>query len=62
MFTVRKHLREIWDERFGDRMIELVFIGQNMNKETIIHDLDACLMREDEVVTLRDDPFRLTYH
>lgn len=32
-----------WDEQYGDRMIKLVFIGQQMNKEQIISDLDECL-------------------
>ena len=32
-----------WDEQYGDRMIKLVFIGQNMNKEQITSDLDDCL-------------------
>lgn len=61
MFTVRQNLRQIWDPRFGDRMIELVFIGQNMNRDKIIHDLDQCLMREDEVIDVRQDPFRLKH-
>ncbi|GEP22464.1 CobW family GTP-binding protein [Lentilactobacillus diolivorans] len=61
MFTVRKNLREIWDNRFGDRVIELVFIGQNMDKQAIIRDLDHCLVREDEVVDSRDDPFKLKH-
>ena len=32
-----------WDEKLGDKMIKLVFIGKNMDKEQIIKDLDACL-------------------
>ena len=32
-----------WDEKVGDRMIKLVFIGQKMNKEEIISVLDKCL-------------------
>ena len=32
-----------WDEKYGDRMIKLVFIGKNMNKEEIIKKLDNCL-------------------
>ena len=37
-------LRRDWDERYGDRMQKLVFIGQNMDKETIIRQLDDCLV------------------
>ncbi len=32
-----------WDEHYGDRMIKLVFIGQNLDREQITHDLDECL-------------------
>lgn len=32
-----------WDEKYGDRMQKIVFIGQKMNKEKIIAELDACL-------------------
>lgn len=36
-------LRRDWDERYGDRMQKLVFIGQHMDKDEIIKQLDACL-------------------
>lgn len=32
-----------WDEEVGDRMIKVVFIGHNMDKEEIIKSLDECL-------------------
>ena len=32
-----------WDETYGDRMEKIVFIGQKMDKEQIIRDLDDCL-------------------
>lgn len=32
-----------WNEEVGDRMIKLVFIGQNLDKEAIIKSLDDCL-------------------
>ena len=32
-----------WDEKYGDRMIKLVFIGQHLDKEQLTRDLDACL-------------------
>lgn len=32
-----------WDEKYGDRMQKIVFIGQHMDKEQIIRDLDKCL-------------------
>lgn len=38
-----------WDKQWGDRMNELVFIGQDMNKAKITADLDACLLSEEEI-------------
>ncbi len=32
-----------WDEQIGDRMIKVVFIGHDMDKEAIIKSLDDCL-------------------
>lgn len=32
-----------WDDKYGDRMQKIVFIGQHMDKEQIIRDLDECL-------------------
>lgn len=32
-----------WDEQYGDRLQKLVFIGQDMDREAIEKDLDACL-------------------
>ena len=36
-------LRHDWDERYGDRMQKIVFIGQRLDKEALARDLDACL-------------------
>ena len=36
-------LRKEWDEKYGDRMIKIVFIGQKMDKAKITAELDACL-------------------
>jgi G3E family GTPase len=32
-----------WDDRYGDRMQKLVFIGQHLDRELITRELDACL-------------------
>lgn len=43
MFQREPGLLRDWDERYGDRMQKIVFIGQHMDKEQLIADLDACL-------------------
>ena len=36
-------LRQDWDEKYGDRMQKIVFIGQNLDKKYIAKELDKCL-------------------
>lgn len=36
-------LRRDWDETYGDRMVKLVIIGQNLDKPAIEKLLDNCL-------------------
>ena len=36
-------LRQDWDEKYGDRMQKLVFIGQHLDKELITRELNRCL-------------------
>lgn len=36
-------LRRDWDQKYGDRMEKLVFIGQHLDKEAITKSLDQCL-------------------
>lgn len=36
-------IQKEWDEKVGDRMIKLCIIGQNLDKNKISADLDACL-------------------
>ncbi|WP_300724888.1 GTP-binding protein [uncultured Bacteroides sp.] len=32
-----------WDDKYGDRMQKIVFIGQHLDKKQLAHDLDECL-------------------
>ena len=56
-------IKDLWVEPFGDMRQELVFIGQNLDKEKITIALDECLLDEEEVLQGKsywltlDDPF-----
>ena len=58
-----KAIDEQWVEPFGDMRQELVFIGQGLDKESIIEYLNDCLLSEDEVMQGKEvwaklpDPF-----
>lgn len=36
-------LQKVWDEKYGDRIVRLVFIGQHMEKKKIIAVMNDCL-------------------
>lgn len=38
-----EELRNSWDEKYGDRINQIVFIGKNYDKDAIIHRLEECL-------------------
>lgn len=45
----------VWDEDAGDRRQEIVFIGQHFDRETLVAELDDCLITEIEAeLTERD--------
>lgn len=46
----QEQIQAKWDARWGDRMNELVFIGQDMDKDQIITNLDRCLLSDFEIV------------
>jgi len=55
-------IEERWDKDFGDRLNELVFIGQDMDKNMILSELQECLCTEKEMAKLLNgatfkDPF-----
>jgi G3E family GTPase len=45
----QKQIESKWDKRFGDRLNELVIIGQDLDKELIYAELDKCLCTEEEI-------------
>ena len=58
-----ENIKKTWVEPFGDMRQELVFIGQELQKEKIIAALEDCLLKEEEVLKGRsywdtlEDPF-----
>lgn len=58
----KDYIEEKWSKQWGDRMNELVFIGQDIEKEKMIAQLEQCLLQDheqdlfDEHIPFRD-PF-----
>ena len=56
-------IHQLWVEPFGDMRQELVFIGQNLDKDKITKSLNDCLLSEEEVLRGKEywqtlsDPF-----
>ena len=44
----REYIESKWSKQWGDRMNELVFIGQDIEKEKMIADLEKCLLQDSE--------------
>ena len=42
-------IQKKWDKEWGDRMNELVLIGQEMDEAQIRLDLDACTLTDSEI-------------
>ena len=49
-----------WSSDFGDRKIELVFIGQQLDVSAITKNLDECLLNQEEVSEWKDGRLQLT--
>jgi len=61
---LHKAILQHWEEPFGDMRQELVFIGQGLDQEQVCHQLDNCLLSEEEMFAGKDywmtlsDPFQ----
>ncbi|MCK8485921.1 GTP-binding protein [Paenibacillus sp. MBLB2552] len=49
LFAQEPELRNRWDENWGDRINELVFIGIEMDRSGIEQELDGCLLSDEEM-------------
>lgn len=50
----QKVIESRWDKTYGDRMNELVIIGQDLDQKHIYKELDDCLCETNEVLSLVD--------
>lgn len=58
----QSYIEERWDKNWGDRINELVFIGQDLDKEQMLQDLETCLITDLEAKMMKggrnfEDPF-----
>ena len=58
----KDYIESRWSKQWGDRINELVFIGQDINEKKVMLDLEKCLLQEDEFYLfdkniLFEDPF-----
>ena len=44
----REYIESKWSKRWGDRKNELVFIGQDVDREKMTADLEECLLQDHE--------------
>lgn len=58
----KEYIESRWSKQWGDRMNEIVFIGQDINKEDMIQELEECLLQDEEQILFEkrirfNDPF-----
>jgi len=53
----KEEIESDWDVLFGDRKVELVFIGQHLSKDKMITELEACLLTDNEIEIWKNNLF-----
>ena len=56
----QQQIESEWEPDFGDRKIELVFIGQQLDVDSITNQLEKCLLNEKELIDWKNDQFKAT--
>ena len=56
----QQQIESEWEPDFGDRKIELVFIGQQLDVDSITNQLEKCLLNEKELIDWKNDQFKTT--
>ena len=56
----QQQIESEWEPDFGDRKIELVFIGQQLDVDSITNQLEKCLLNEKELIDWKNDRFKTT--
>ena len=54
----QEQIESDWEVTFGDRKIELVFIGQQIDIKSITVDLEQCLLNEKEIIEWKKGNFK----
>jgi G3E family GTPase len=53
----KNQIESDWDALFGDRKIELVFIGQHLDKKGMIAELEKCILTKEEIEKWKNQSF-----
>ena len=53
----QEQIESDWGATFGDRKIEIVFIGQELDVELITNQLESCLLNEEELIQWKNGEF-----
>ena len=54
----QEQIESNWGATFGDRKIEIVFIGQELDVELITNQLESCLLDQDELIEWKNGEFK----
>jgi G3E family GTPase len=58
----QEQIESDWEPNFGDRKVELVFIGQNLDVNSITKQLEECLLNDEELIEWKNGDFNKNYN